>query len=934
MMHAALIASTCAVLACPHPVADDRPLSRAEWRASTYTSSAQTDAALAVMEGGGSLVVWTSRRQQVGSYGVYGQRFDGAGVAIGEETQINLWTRSHQFAPDAAATRDGGAWVVWQSHGQDGHAGSIIARRFGPGFVGGEEILVNETWRGEQASPVIAARPDGSAIVAWESVEPGAPRRVTARLLGADGAPLGPEFIVARSDDGAQTTPAVAVREDGSFAIAWTAFEGPPMLPAGVRVRAFDPEGIALGTPSAVTAAPAASQIEPALAATDDGYVVAWLDAESDGDDYGVLARLLDARAVPTDAAPVVVSGATPGPQTGAAVAVAPDGTIAVAFNGLTDGEPGVFGRLFSASLAARSGEFRVTERSEGPQTMRTAAATARLAFAPDGTMLCAWSGDGGLGDSSAAHVTMLAESLPEPAGERGVTEAMKPALPDRDEDGRIVLAQGPGPHEPPTFDPRDIEHAEREFEFTPRGVGFTAITSTGWTPPDPHMAVGPGHVVVMTNGAIAFFQKDGTKTFQDEIEDSFGFWGSVGATGFVFDPEVLYDELTGRFFAMAAEAYAPGNRSYVLIAVSDDSNPNGTWYKYRLETTGLAGNLFDSPNIGVTDDAVVVTGDGFGLGSNYPVYIFDKASMLAGSPPAITKSFTLTTSTQSAGIPPVSYDNPPALYLIEHREQTSNTSVRLIAIRNLLTTPVVTDYSLGVPTYGRPENPPQLGTSVRPTAFDARFWSVAYRNGSLWATHHINSDRVLARWYEVAMNGWPTSGNNPTLVQSGNVDLGPTVRTYFSSITVADDGSAAVCYARSSPTEYISMGLVYRLPCDPPGTMGSPITLVESNAPYQTSRWGDYSAVEVDPVDGRTFWAHHEYNVNGSWRTWVASVGPERCFCEADLNQDGTTDTLDFLVYLNRYAAGDPSADLNGDTKVDTMDFLLFLNLWTACRG
>lgn len=437
-----------------------------------------------------------------------------------------------------------------------------------------------------------------------------------------------------------------------------------------------------------------------------------------------------------------------------------------------------------------------------------------------------------------------------------------------------------------------------------------------------------------MTNGAIAFFQKDGTKTFQDEIEDSFGFWGSVGATGFVFDPEVLYDELTGRFFAMAAEAYAPGNRSYVLIAVSDDSNPNGTWYKYRLETTGLAGNLFDSPNIGVTDDAVVVTGDGFGIGSNYPVYIFDKASMLAGSPPAITKSFTLTTSTQSAGIPPVSFDNPPALYLIEHREQASNTSVRLIAIRDLLTTPVVSEYSLGVPTYGRPENPPQLGTSVRPTAFDARFWSVAYRNGSLWATHHINSDRVLARWYEVSMNGWPTSGNNPTLVQSGNVDLGATVRTYFSSITVADDGSAAVCYARSSPTEYISMGLVYRLPCDPLGTMRAPITLAESNAPYQTSRWGDYSAVEVDPVDGRTFWAHHEYNINGSWRTWVASVDPERCFCEADLNEDGTTDTLDFLVFLNRYAAGDPLADLNGDTKVDTLDFLLFLNLWTACRG
>ncbi len=932
-MHAALLVSTCAALAGPVPATGNAPLARADWRASTFTSSAQADAALAVMDGGGSLVVWTSRRQQVGSYGVYGQRFDAAGVAIGEETQINLWTRSHQFAPDAAATRDGGAWIVWQSHGQDGHAGSIIARRFARGLDGGEEILVNETWRGDQSAPVVAARTDGSAIVAWESVEPGKNRRVMARLLGSNGEPLGPEFNVAEIDEGAQTTPAVAARNDGSFAIAWTTFEGTPMLPAGVRVRTFDPEGIALAGPSAITRTPAASQIEPSLAATAEGFVIVWLDAESDGDDYGVLARLLDARGVPTDGEPVVVSGASPGPQTAAAVAVSPDGTIAVAYNGLADAVPGVFGRLYSASLDALSDEFRVTERCEGPQAMRVAAATSRLAFAPDGTLLCAWSGDGGLGDSSAAHVTMLASSLPEPAGERGVTAAMKPALPPRDEDGRIVLAQGPGPHEPPTFDPRDIEHAEREFVFTPRGVGFTAITNTGWTPPDPHMAVGPNHVVVMTNGAIAFFLKDGTKTFQDEIEDSFGFWGSVGATGFVFDPEVLYDELSGRFFAMAAEAYAPGNRSYVLIAVSDDSNPNGTWYKYRLDTTGLAGNLFDSPNIGVTSDAVIVTGDGFGMGANYPVYIYDKASMLAGNPPAITKSFTLTTSTQSAGLPPVSFDNPPALYLIEHREQNSNTSVRLIAIRNLLTTPVVSDFSLTVPTYGPPENPPQQGTGVRPTAFDARFWSVAYRNGSLWATHHINSSRVLARWYEISMNGWPTSGNNPTLVQSGNVDLGPTVRTYFSSITVSDEGAAAVCYARSSPTEYISMETVYRLPCDPLGTMRPPVRQADSNAPYTTSRWGDYSAVQVDPADGRTFWSHHEYSVNNSWRTWVASIIPESCFCDADLNQDGTTDSLDFLVYLNRYAAGDPSADLNGDTKVDTLDFLIFLNLWTACR-
>ncbi|GIK18348.1 MAG: hypothetical protein AMXMBFR77_11360 [Phycisphaerales bacterium] len=50
-----------------------------------------------------------------------------------------------------------------------------------------------------------------------------------------------------------------------------------------------------------------------------------------------------------------------------------------------------------------------------------------------------------------------------------------------------------------------------------------------------------------------------------------------------------------------------------------------------------------------------------------------------------------------------------------------------------------------------------------------------------------------------------------------------------------------------------------------------------------------------------------------------------------ADMNGDGTYDTLDFLVFLNFFAGGHPEADLNLDGKVDTLDFLFFLNNWTA---
>ena len=499
----------------------------------------------------------------------------------------------------------------------------------------------------------------------------------------------------------------------------------------------------------------------------------------------------------------------------------------------------------------------------------------------------------------------------------------------------------GPGPagdlqtHEPPTFDPGTIDLGEREFRGDP-DFGFTAITSTGWTPPDPHMGVGPNHIVVVTNGAIGFFNKDGTKTFQAPIEGANGFWGSVGATNFVFDPEALYDELSGRFFAMAAEGRAAG-RSFVLVAVSDDADPNGTWYKYRFETTAEAGDLFDSPNIGVDDRAVYVTGDGFGLGANYPVYTFDKAALLAGQPPVIRKKLLLPTTTQSAGIPPVSFDNPPALYMLEHAEGPNVNAVRFIALRDPLGTPFFTTYTLTVPTYGEPEDPPQQGSGVRPNTFDARFWSVAYRNGSLWATHHVDPTRVRARWYEFAMKGWPASGQDPSLVQWGDLDLGPTVRTFFSAITVNAGGEMAVTAARSSPTEYISMVTAWRYASDPAGTLRNPKIEIASNGPYNSARWGDYAAVCADPAAPAVFWAHHEYALNGAWRTWVAKVdAPLRL---GDLNCDGVVNNFDIDPFV--LALTDPAAyrmaypkcnilngDCNSDGAVNNFDIDPFVKL------
>lgn len=834
---------------------------RVEGRASVFAFSAKHEPSLALGPGGQFAVAWESRRQYGGRSGVLVRSFDSYGYPLENERALGASTQYAQSRPAATYWSGKRPTAVFETMFRDGSGRGVFA----------DQHQVNETVRGDQHQIVTASAEDGSTVVAWVSQVSRTESRVFARVYGSHGLPVTNEFRVSAANSGIETVPSIAILGD-RIVVVWQRFENDASL-GGLYAQLIDFEGRRVGDSRKIAND---SAIEPNITACGNGFVIGWVESSTNGN-FKVISQRLSSRleiVSERQAAP-----SQNGSQNAIAVSGRRDGTYLMAWNLYHQGKTSIYLQLISAQNKP-SDVFILTKSRSGNQSLAEATGRQRVAYREDGSIVAAWTGDSELGDKSSANYTLL---IPKSQVSRDVlldleavsskslsvlASTSKPTF----QNGEVkvtVVHDVASPHEPPTFDPKLREDPWGDYGDILSNFGFLGIVSTGWTPPDPHMAAGPNHLVGIVNGAIAFFHKNGTKFFQQPIEDSFGFWGSVGATGFVFDPEVLYDPVSGRFFAMAAEGYAPGNRSYVLIAVSDDSNPDGTWYKYRIDTTGLAGNLFDSPNIGVDENVVYVTGDGFGAGSNYPVYTFDKASMLAGNAISIQRSTTLSTTTQSAGIPPVMTGVNNAFYMIEHQEATNNTQVRLIALRNALTSPTFTTFQLTVPAYGRPENPPSSGTSARPTTFDARFWSVAYKNGRLWATHHINSDRVLARWYEINMNGWPNSGQNPSLVQSGNIDPGATIRTFFSSIHVNDSGHAAVVCSRSSPTELISIFRAVRKPGDPLGTMPHTEIVKTNVGPFSGSRWGDYSACVVDPMDG-TFWGHHEWSENGAWRTWL----------------------------------------------------------------
>jgi hypothetical protein len=55
------------------------------------------------------------------------------------------------------------------------------------------------------------------------------------------------------------------------------------------------------------------------------------------------------------------------------------------------------------------------------------------------------------------------------------------------------------------------------------------------------------------------------------------------------------------------------------------------------------------------------------------------------------------------------------------------------------------------------------------------------------------------------------------------------------------------------------------------------------------------------------------------------------RPLCPVDLNQDCQVNSTDIVWFLNRFAAGEPSADYNEDGAVDSRDFVMFLNDFVA---
>ncbi|MEM7204811.1 MAG: hypothetical protein AAF628_31435 [Planctomycetota bacterium] len=822
---------------------------RIEWRANAEVRSRQAPTDLALDERGQVIVCWQSRRQEQGRVGAMYRRFDQAGRPLGPERRMPRVGGFHYRAP-ALAKSATGLWGAFEAFGRDGDGRGVYLRRLDDATA--SATLLADRTAGAQRAIALAPAADG-VIAVWLGPDDAGVDRLWRRQLAADGSRLGPTVAIATGGDPAPSSPTLAAQPSGASLVAWVE---PLANQTRLRARRFDPAG----QPGAafVLAEPGHLDVEPCVALGHDGRAVAtWLRRAPETGGYHVFARAFAADGTPRGPATRLSRGAGMGGGcSGATVAVAADGRACVAWNERRSARdrPTVVARWLRRNGEPLGGPFAPLRARGAPQALPVGTGRRCVQFGADDTLVFAWHGDAGRGDPSGAHVTLLRPVGPgaDPTPEQPHTDAARP-------------------HDPPTRRLRpDAARLPFGGDAQPTGsaeFGFPAITDTGWDPPDAHLAVGPNHLVAIANGEIAFTGLDGTRTFAVPIEGGFGFWGALGATSFVFDPEVVFDATSQRFVAAAAESTQ--TQSWFVVAVSDDADPNGTWHKYRINVTSLGGGAdIDSPNLAVDGQAVYLAADFFNTGDKHLVVALDKAPLLAGQPVGTQRSLVVQ-GTQSFGLP-MSYSPAPAQYLLEHSEARSSNVLRLHAITDPLGSPTRVTADLAVFIYTPPVPVPRQGTSTLIDLFEARFWSCMWRDGSLWAAHH-QGDPARVRWYEIKTNGWPTSGMAPTLAQTGTIDRGLNVHTFFPAIGADAGGNVVLCYARSSSQEPVSIERTCRLDSDPLGSMRPPVNVKTSAGRTLSYRWGDYGQVVPDPMQPCRLWYSHEYAPTvGSWNTWI----------------------------------------------------------------
>ena len=156
----------------------------------------------------------------------------------------------------------------------------------------------------------------------------------------------------------------------------------------------------------------------------------------------------------------------------------------------------------------------------------------------------------------------------------------------------------------------------------------------------------------------------------------------------------------------------------------------------------------------------------------------------------------------------------------------------------------------------------------------------------SLWLAHTVGKaapNVAGLRWYQIGVTGG-TVNTSPVQQSTFRPD---DKHRWVPSLAVDRDGNMAIGYSVSNSSQFPAIQYTGRSVSDTLNVLSNVEGLLIAGGGAQTNtcggtcqRWGDYSAMTVDPTDGCTFWYTTEYYAasGGDWHTRIGSFKYPSC--------------------------------------------------------
>jgi len=420
----------------------------------------------------------------------------------------------------------------------------------------------------------------------------------------------------------------------------------------------------------------------------------------------------------------------------------------------------------------------------------------------------------------------------------------------------------------------------------------FPGISMTNYIPPDPTIAAGPEHIIICANSTFIILDKEGTVLKSIAAVA----WWSPAWPDENGDPQVIYDHYANRWVLVWMQYNSGVQTAGNLIAYSDDSDPLGTWYMYRLDTkmhgTVPSNTWGDYPKVGYDEEAIYIMTrciDFSGGGHLYnKIRIINKSELYSSNTGPLTYKdiWDIRMPGQGSAGPVLDCITPGISYTpgtggwffwamgIYGGAPVSADFYALYRIINPLTSPTLRGKVLPVQLYTSPPLANQLGGGMGIETIGWITKGPVMRDGYLYVAHDIqnstNSSYSSIKYLKVDLT-------SHSIVD--NIEFGNDGYFYlFPSITVDKDHNAAITFSRSADNEYIGAYYSTKHANDLEISPSQPFAIGKGNYVLTygqgINRWGDYFGIYLDPANDYDVWMISEYAAAiNIWGTYVGHI-------------------------------------------------------------